>query len=214
MIFRSTSAALALCASLALFACKSSDSGQDTGSSITKAADQIDLGIKQLEATMLSLHDLTDRPAADLTVQRSAFEKNLSELEGTAKEVSETSAEMQAKGQAYFAQWEQQVASIQNEDIREQSADRRKTIEATFTKVRKEYEESKESFDPVLNDLRDIRTALRADLTLNGIDSLKSTVKKVDKNANKAKDNLRDLSEQFRELGVNLSRNGPPPAPK
>lgn len=214
MNFSTRNAALALCASLALFACKSSDSGADTGSSITKAADQIDLGLKQIDATMASLHDLVDRPAADLTVQRSAFEKNLGELETTAKDLSETSADMQAKGSAYFAQWEQQVASIQNEDIREQSADRRKTIEASFSKVRKEYEESKESFDPLLNDLRDIRTALRADLTLNGIDSMKSTVKKVDKNANKSKDNLKDLSEQFRELGVNLSRNGPPPAAK
>jgi uncharacterized protein YukE len=163
---------------------------------------------------MAALHDLVDHPAADMTVQRSAYEKSLAELESTAKEVSSTSAEMQAKGQAYFAQWDQQVASIQNEDIREQSADRRKTIEATFTKVRKDYEDTKESFDPVLNDLRDIRTALKADLTMKGVDGLKSTVKKVDKNANKSKENMKDLSEQFRALGVNLSRNGPPPAPK
>ncbi len=214
MNFRSKNAALAVCASLALFACKSSDSGADTGSSITKASAQIDLGIQQLDATVAALHDLVDHPAPDLTTQRSAYEKSLSALEATANDVSATSAEMQAKGQAYFAQWDQQVATIQNEDIREQSTDRRKTIEASFTKVRKEYDESRGSFDAVLSDLRDIRTALRADLTLNGIDALKSTVKKVDKNANKTKDSLKDLSEQFRELGVDLSRSGPPPAAK
>jgi hypothetical protein len=210
MILKNTTAAVALCASLAFFGCKSADAGADTGLTINKAADQVDTGIRQLDNTVAALHDLIDRPAPDLTVQRDAYEKSLAELEATAKDVSATSAEMAANGQAYFAKWNEQVATISNEDIREQSEDRKKTLQASYEKAQKEYADTKSTFDTVLSDLRDIRTALRADLTMNGLDALKSSVKRVDKNAEKSKDSLKKVSTRFREVGSDLSRSGPP----
>jgi hypothetical protein len=214
MIIKHTTAALALCASLAVFGCKTADGGAQTGTTINKAADQVDLAISQLDTTVAALHSMIERPAPDLTVQRDAFEKSLSALESTAKDVSDSSAEMQANGQAYFAKWNEQVESIHNEDIREQSEDRKKTLQASYDKAQKEFGETKSSFDAVLSDLRDIRTALRADLTMHGLDALKSSVKRVDKNAEKSKDSLKDLSARFREVGAELSRSGPPEPPQ
>lgn len=199
---------------LTLVACQSADKGAATGTSITKAADQIELGMQQLDATVAALHDLVDNPAPDLGTQRKAYEKNLSSLESTAETVSKMASTMEAKGQAYFMEWDQQLASIQNEDIRERSAERRKAIEASFSKLKEDYGQVKNAFQPLLANLRDIRTALKADLTLPGIASLKPVVKKVDKENDSVKKELKELVERFRELGVDLSRSGPqPPAP-
>ncbi|HEX6885799.1 MAG TPA: DUF2959 family protein [Planctomycetota bacterium] len=195
---------------LAAPACKSSDKGASTGATITKAADQIQRGIEQLDATVAALHDLVEKPAPDLKPQQKAYEKALASLESTAESLSKTAASMDTRGQAYFAEWDTQLAAIQNEDIRERSADRKKSIEASFSKLQKQYGEARDAFRPLLDNLRDVRTALKADLTLAGIDTLKPVVKKVDKEKGSVEKELKEVGEQFRELGVDLSRSGPP----
>jgi chromosome segregation ATPase len=197
---------------LSLLACKTTDKSAATGESITKAADQIERGIQELDATVAALHDLTEKPA-DMAAQRKTFEKALGAAEKTAASVSETAADLSAKGQAYFQEWDLQLASIQNEDIRERSADRRKAIEASFSELQEQHGEAKTAFEPLLSDLRDMRTALKADLTLEGVDALKPEVKDIDKEAKSVREELTDLAEHFRELGVGLKAATPPPAP-
>ena len=205
---------LALLASQAGLACQSADKGAATGESITRAADEIERGMQQLDATVAALHAITDKPSADLTTQRKAYEKSLASLESTAEGVADLASDMREKGKAYFAQWEKQLAEIQNEDIRGRSEERRKAIEAGFSKLQTNYNEAKDAFHPLLNDLRDIRTALKADLTMESIEDLKPTTKKVDKEAASVGKELKDLVEHFRELGVKLSRRGPEQKPE
>jgi chromosome segregation ATPase len=203
---------LALAAALALFACQSPDKGQTTGASITKNAGLIERGMHELDAVVASLHELVDTPAADLAGQRKAFEKALADVETTSTQVSETAAKMSASGQAYFRDWDAQLATIQNEDIRARSAERKQAIEASFTDLQGEYGEAKSAFEPLLSNLRDIRAALRSDLTLEGLDALKPAVKQVDKQTATVREKLQDLSADFRALGVGMSQTGPPPA--
>jgi uncharacterized phage infection (PIP) family protein YhgE len=205
--------ALALLAS----ACQSSSGGKGeaTGKNVTKAADEIQLGIGHLDATLAALNGLVNEPAPDLGTQFKAFSKHLDQLDATAKKVRETAASMDAKGKAYFADWDTQIAIIQNEDIRERSADRRKAVEAAFSKIQGEYGEARDTFRPLMNDLLDIRTALAADLTMDGVSAIKKSVKKVSGEAEDVKENLQELADGFRKLGVSLSKSGPPkPAPE
>jgi chromosome segregation ATPase len=202
---------LALLPALAALACKSADKGGETGESITKAADQIELCTQQLDATVAALHAIVDKPATDLTAQRKTYEKALSSLEGTAADLRATAEKMRERGKAYFAEWDQQLASIQNEDIGCAAPTGRKEIEANFSKLQDEYGEAKGSVEPLLADLSDVRTVLKADTTMAGIDGLKPTVKKVDKESGTVGKALKDLGERFRQLGVSLSRSGPKP---
>ena len=205
--------ALALLAAQAGFACQSTDAGTSTGESIRMAADKIELGVKQLDETLLALHAIVDSPGQDLNAQRKAYENALAALENTSKDVGSKSDDMNAKGKAYFAEWDAQIASIQNEEIRERSAERRKAIEASFSDLREKYEQTRGAFQPLMNDLRDVRTALQADTTMGGLESLKPVVKKVDKEAKNAKEELAELVEDFRKLGLDLARSGPAPKP-
>lgn len=198
-------------------ACQSTTAGKAdaTGKNVTKAADEIQLGIGQLDATLAALTSLVNEPGADLGPQFKAFSKSLDQLDSTAKKVRETAASMDGKGKAYFAEWDAQIAAIQNEDIRERSTDRRKVVEAAFSKIQGEYGEARDTFKPLMNDLLDIRTALSADLTMDGIAAVKKSVKKVNGEAEDVKENLQELADGFRKLGVSLSKSGPPqPAPE
>jgi hypothetical protein len=199
--------ALALLAS----ACQSSSSGKGeaTGKNVTKAADEIQLGITQLDATVAALTSLVTQPGPDLGPQFKTFSKSLDQLESTAKKVRDAAASMDAKGKAYFTEWDAQIAAIQNEDIRERSADRRKAVEAGFKDIQGDYGEARDDFQPLMNDLKDIRMALEADLTMSGIEVVKKSVKKVNGQAEDVKETLQDLADRFRKLGVSLSKAGP-----
>ncbi len=214
---RSTLLLFPLLLALLTPACSStgSDKGAATGKSAEQAADQIDRGNAQLDATLAALKDLVKMPAPDLQPQFKAFTKSLAQLESTAEDVAALAAKIDTKSQDYFTQWDQQLAAVQNEDIRARSAERREAISASFKKMQSEYAEVREEFKPLLSDLRDVRTVLSTDLTLDGLKAIEGAVKKAEKGSASVKESLQELAERFRTLGVKLSRSGPPqPAPE
>lgn len=197
-------------------ACKSDtyESGAVTGQTIREAADGIDRGIQSLDATVLSLQDLAEKPAPDLAPQYKAFSKNLDSLEHHANQVRDLATKMETEGKAYFAKWDQQIAAIANEDIRERSQDRRAKVDEAFEEVRKHYAEAREEFKPLMADLKDVRNALGADLTFEGVEAVKKTAGKLKSRAEDVKETLTELSEGFHKLGVSIGKTpAPPPAP-
>jgi len=218
MLHRSHSFTLASFLTLALVssACQSATEGKGaaTGKNITRAADAIQTGIGQLDATMTALTTLVNQPAAELGPQFDVFASNLDALDSTAKQVSEATAGMQEKGKAYFADWDAQIAAIQDEDIRERSAERRKTVEKELEEIRAEYEKARDTFHPLMGALQDIRKALEADLTMDGLDAVKKSVKKTNNNAADVKESLQELADSFRKVGVRMSMSGPAKAPE
>ena len=196
---------------LALFAgaCKSgnaSDKGAATGEDITRAANGIQVGIDQLDAVLTSLTSLVNDPAADLDPQFKTFSKHLDELDSTAKKVRDAAADMEVNGKEYFAAWDKQIAAIQNEDISERTAERRHAVEASLNEIKGDYGKSREAFKVLMSDLKDIHTALGADLTMSGIDAIKKSAKKANSSGEDVKESLQELVDTFREVGVKLSK--------
>ena len=204
----------ALALALLSLACASTDKGSATSNNITTAANEIQVGIGELDATMAALTSLVNQPAADLEPQFKAFSQNLDKLDKTAGRVRAAAAKMEENGKAYFAEWDKQIAAMQNEDIRERSTERREKVEEALADIKEDYSDARDNFQPLMNDLKDIRTALEADLTMDGIDSIKKTVKKASSNAEDVKEPLQDLADAFREVGIRLSKAGPAPAAK
>jgi chromosome segregation ATPase len=209
---------LPLLASAALVSsCKSGEtyeSGQATGKTIQQAADEVDRTNASLDATVKSMNSLVEKPAIDPKPQFKAFSSELEALESRAKSVRDLATSMDANSKAYFAKWDAQIAEISNEDIRNRSQERRQKVDESFAKIREQYAKAREDFKPLLADLKDIRTALAADLTPNGIDAVKKTAGKVANRADDVKKSLAELSEQYRKLGVGLGNLPPPTPPK
>jgi uncharacterized phage infection (PIP) family protein YhgE len=211
---------LPLLASAALFSsCKSEpyESGEATGKTVQQAADEVDRTAASLDATVKSMNALVEKPAIDPKPQFKSFSSELDALETRAKSVRDLATEMDANSKAYFAKWDAQIAAISNEDIRSRSQERRQKVDQAFTKIREQYAKAREDFKPLLADLKDIRTALAADLTPNGIDAVKKTAGKVASRADDVKKALAELSEEYRKLGVGLGNAAaaaqPPPKP-
>lgn len=197
---------------LGLSACQTSepDKGASTGKTVDQAATEVGQTITHLDATLASLKDLVKNPAPDLNPQFKTYTTSLGLLEASAGKVRDLAATMDAKSQEYFLQWDTQIATVQNEDIKARSTERREAISASFKEIQNEYSEVRNEFKPLLSDLRDVRSVLSADLTLDGLKSIEGTVEDVSESSKPVKESLQELAGRFRDLGVKLSKTGPP----
>jgi phage-related protein len=168
-------------------------------------AAKIHQGNAQLNQVMASLNNLVERPQPDLRPQFDKFSGDLNQLQSLAEDVNDKAADMQAKGQDYFKDWNQQLALIKNEDVRTRSAKRAKDVEAKFIAINGSFQEVKSSFKPFMSDLQDIKTYLGNDLTPAGIDAIKKTVAKANKEVKPLKKDIGKLGDDFKSLGLSMS---------
>jgi len=196
---------------LALVACQSSpNAGASTGKSMGKTGELIENAVTQMDATLAALNDLAQNPAPDLADQYKEFDRSLTRLTKTADQLTATAASMDTKGQEYFMGWETQLAAIQNKDIRDSSAERKKDMEKQFKKLQGSYLELRQGLDPLLADLGDVRIALKTDLTMGGVKALDSTVKKVNKQGSSVTKQMREVAQSFSSLASSMGISGPP----
>ena len=133
----------------------------------------------------------------------------MNKLDSLANDVNEQASAMQSQGADYFRTWDEELAKIQNEDIRARSNDRKIAVAASFDKVRVSYVKTKAAFVPFMSDIKDIRTSLATDLTAGGLASIKSTANKANENVTPLRESLTNLEADFKALGIALSSANP-----
>ncbi len=202
----------ALATALAGCASNNYEQGAKTGANLTAAADKIAAGNGKIDATMASLNDLISNPQGDLAAKYSKFSDNVNDLQSTADSVDARVNDMQGSSDKYFKAWDEQLAKINNEDIKSESAEQKKAVMDKFSDIKTSYSQAKEAFKPFMSDLKDIQTALGTDLTSSGVTAVASAAKKANKKSVPLKKSLDKLSQQFRDLGLAMSSQTPPQA--
>ena len=190
---------------------RSYDKSAATGTALQATAAQIYQGNAQINLVMASLNNLVERPQADLRPQYDKFSEAVNQLQSLARDVNDKATDMQAKGADYFKDWDQQLATIKNEDIRARSEKRAKEVQAKLFALNGSYQEAKTAFKPFMSDLKDIQTALGNDLTPAGIDAVKKTVAQANKEVKPLKKTVSKLGDDFKSLGVSMSPMTPAP---
>ena len=150
-----------------------------TGAGIAEFREEIVNGKKAVDATMQSLSEVA---ASATTNPRKAFEKfrdNVAGLESTAAKVRSRAESMKEKGQAYFKQWEQELATVSNPEIRSLAEQRKAKLQETFDSIRKYSEPLKVQFAPWMSNLKDLEKYLANDLTIAGVEAAKGLFTKT-----------------------------------
>lgn len=183
--------------------------GARAGTAMNTAANNITRTSDQIERTLTALNDLVNHPQNDLPRQFRTFTSEVNTLDSLAKQVSTQAADMKARGAAYFDRWSQELATIQNENIRNRSEARQKEVAARFQTVAANYDQAKASFQPFMSDLRDVQRFLATDLTPGGISAVKKFATKANENAVPLRKSLATLADEFKGLGVALTPAAP-----
>lgn len=150
-----------------------------TGAGIAEFRDEIVKGKTAIDATMKSLGEIAMSANTDPRKPFERYSKDVGNLESVAASVRKRGQEMQQQGQSYFKHWEQQLAEVNNPEIRKLAEQRRAKLQETFDSVRKYTEPLKAQFDPWMSDLKDLQKYLNNDLTIAGVDAAKSLFTKT-----------------------------------
>jgi len=197
---------LALTAAIAAgCASTGNDRAASTAKSLAKSSDMILVGNALIDQTLAALNDLVSNPNPDLRKQFDTFNSSVSDLNSIDKDVTSKSEEMKTEGADYFANWDKEIAQIQNEDIRHRSQARKQEVAANFARISQHYDETKTAFEPFMSDLHDVQKFLSTDLTAGGLVSIKDIAAKATRDAVPLKESLASLSGEFKGLGISMS---------
>ena len=155
-----------------------------------KQADKTGEGIAQYRSEVVNVKRAVDSTLTCIdqieitanTNPRGAFErfaKSVSSLEAAAAKAAKRGAQMKSQGEAYFRQWEEQLAQVNNPQIKQLAKERKAKLWEAFDSIKKVAEPLQTKFDPWLADLKDLQRYLSNDLTVAGVDASRNLFAKA-----------------------------------
>jgi hypothetical protein len=169
------------------------------------AAEDIQIESRHLETTMDALNALVNQPAADLKPQYDRFSSALDRLVASTERVAKTGRAMNQKNAAYMAEWDKQIAGINYQVIRLRSEERRREVHSQLDAVDRRYHDARVALQPLVHYLEDIRKALQADLTVEGLEAIKPVAANANANAQKVQVALGNLTTELTASSMRLS---------
>jgi len=161
-------------------------------------------GRNQVTQTLEELNRLL-APGVELRPQFERFTAELAKLEGMTATARERAAEMKEKGHKFFADWEEQIKSIQNEDIRKEAAGRMAKRQKSYGRIISEMQDAREELGPFMSDLNDIKTLLDSELTAGSVASSRTLIKKANWHGGDVKDALSDVEKELDRMTAELA---------
>jgi len=147
-----------------------------TGSRIAKFRSDV-VAIKDtVEETVYTLGDVMEQANLDPRKAFNQFSKAVDRLEAADEKARRRADQMRAEGKEFFAQWEQEVVAMQNEEIKQLAAQRREELDQAFRNISRVIVDLKDTFRPWMSDVQDLRTLLGRDLTVEGSHAARSVV--------------------------------------
>jgi len=144
------------------------------GAGIAEYRDEVVNVKKAVDETLESMDQIEITADTDPRKAFERFSDKLAALEAAAARAEKRSQDMMAQGEAYFAQWEQQLAQLRNPQIKQLAEERKTKLWESFNSIKKVQEPLKAQFDPWLSDVKDLQKYLSNDLTIAGVDAAKS----------------------------------------
>ena len=178
--------------------------------SLRKASRQIDAENRAIDATLVALDNLVNKPAPDLVPQFKTYSACLDRLVAASKRAQAAADVAHQKSAEYFQNWDKETAAIKFEAVRDQSVSRKTQVSDEFNTVNQRYRENQAVITPLISYLQDIRTAVGTDLTAGGVQSVKSLAENAEQNARKVQAALARLSDQLFASGTQMSSFNPP----
>lgn len=196
---------LAAAAVLAGCVSKSYEKGTATATALQSSADAVAQTSTSLYDVLGAMNNLTFKSQGDLRKQYDAFVAASTGLSKSMLNLDASVVALHSKADAYFNNWTNQAATIQNETLRTRSVERKTEVTSKLNEVTASYDNLKNSFKPFTTDLKDIETYLGTDLTTGGLATIKDVVAKTKVDAVPLRDSIKQLQASFSSLSTAIS---------
>ena len=128
---------------------------------------------------MASLDKVVTTAATDPRKAFKEFDKAVPRTDDAAKKAKKRAEDMRERGQAYFKEWERELAGVNNPEIRKLAEERKAKLQTTFDSIKGFMEPARDQFNTWLADLKDLQKYLSNDLTIAGVDAAKGLIGKA-----------------------------------
>jgi hypothetical protein len=183
-----------------------------TTANLQSLATRIVTAGRHMDVAVTELDGLINSPQPDLRPQFNRFSDAVSQLNTLATNLAKAKVELESRGKLHVETLEQNLATIQSEDIRATAKARKEEIATRFESVRSACSSVETAVGPVRTDLTDVQRYLDTDLTLGGLNAIKGTATRVGRNAAPAQESVAKLVSELRALAVAMApQNGPAP---
>lgn len=176
-----------------------------TALSLRDSAAGVRVESRDLGETMGALNALVDSTAGDLKQQLQRFSRALDQLAASKKRVDGAAGQYARRSAAYFAAWDKQLPAINDEALRKESMARKAAVTSQNQTTSRQHQEAQNALAALIDNLKDLRKALSADLTTAGLQSVKQTVKNANEMAGKVQTQLSQSATDLDALGVRMS---------
>lgn len=179
--------------------------GERTAASLQALATRIEIAGRQMDIAVTELDALVNNPQPDLRPQFDRFAGAVGALDGLVTNIAKADAELQARSKLHAQNWDQEIASIQNDAIRASAQSRKVEVLSRFDNVRNSCLSVQTALGPIQSDLRDLQHYLNSDLTMGGLANIKDTVTRIGRTAAPARESVARLVNELRSLGIALA---------
>jgi hypothetical protein len=186
--------------------------GESTAKSLQSLATRLEATGTQLNIAVTELNGLVNNPQPDLRPQFNRFAGAVQKINSLSNEVARTEARLEARAKLHFANWEKELAAMQNDSIRYSGQQRKLELQSRFDAARNTSRLLLTSLGPVQADLGDAKRFLNSDLTNDGIRAIRDSANQITQQAGPARENLEQLVTELRSLAVALSPQSGPAA--
>jgi DUF2959 family protein len=205
---------LIVIAALGLGACATNqvDRKQETEQKARDVGGDVWATDKQIDATLVSLNNMVSTDGPQLQQAFNQYSADVDRMQAQSKKMTANGEYMRKQSDTYLTDWQKQNNDIQNQDLRANSDQGRQTVRDRFNGVHASYDNAQTSLDRLMRNFEDVRTAVRNDLTVRGVQGVAATdvIKKTQSNAKETKKYLHEVQTQSDALARALSPSAPP----
>jgi predicted nucleic acid-binding Zn-ribbon protein len=154
----------------------------------------------QIDTTTTSLNLMqTTRTGSDLKQDYKMFVDASGRVDSRADHLSKRSAELRTHREAYLDDWNRNIQSINDPQIKQTQQERLKDVEQRLDQVTKEVDELKTDTDAYRQGLGDLRKTFQYDLTSNGVKAMSEHIDSSQKQAVDIQGKLGEVSGKLSE---------------
>jgi chromosome segregation ATPase len=168
----------------------------------------------EVDAVATSLAKVVEQADVDPKAPFEQYTKNVSAMQDRLDRAESNLKSMKEQGQAYFAEWQKQNATISDPDLKKQADERREKLSKAIAEVSEAMQAASTELKPYSKESGDVQTYLKNDLTPAGVKSVKDKSKQMGKDAKSIGKKLDDVVEALEKGAPEFKTAKPPPPPE
>jgi len=215
---RSASPALwpGLLSCLLLAACATQHPEADAhkpGAGVARYRELVVFSTDAIRQALQSLDQLTAKPGRE---SFDTFAETVRRLESDSIRVRARSQAMEARGEAYFTEWTERLAQVEDPAARQLAEQRRDALKQDFDHLLDSVRQARQAFSTFLPALRHLRNTLEQNPGLESVNSARALVAEAEISGHQVQEKLADIMAQLNLISARLeaepAAHAPPPS--